>query len=180
MHCFSSKYNKSEYKCSPYTYLWLYDSVLAGAQLVTESFSALISFTLFFFFFLTVVYSFFSISKLSVTVHQLYVKENQVHSIYYPCARSGHVNIWLHKYRSRRLSCCLLSTMVSFSSSDYMIHKWVIIPGREGRSQWQHFSVYFRWACSVWALPVIACPILTSRSSGTKQGQTGTKVVKWL
>lgn len=56
----------------------------------------------------------------------------------------GYINIWLHKYCSWHLSCCFLSTLVLFSGSDYMIHKWVIIPGKEARSQWQYVSVYFR------------------------------------
>ena len=126
------------------------------------------------FFFIT-VYPFFSISKSSVIFYQFCVEKNQVHFIYYAHNMYGCINIWLHKYCSWHLSCCFLSSLVLFSGSDYMIHKWVIIPGKEARSQWQYVSVYFRSVRSMGVLPEILCPVLTSPSSRTKQDWTRTK-----
>lgn len=125
-------------------------------------------------FFIT-VYPFFSISKSSVIFHQFCMEKNQVHFIYYAYNMYGYISIRLHKYCSWHLSCCFLSTLVLFSGSDYMIHKWVIIPGKEARSQWQYVSVYFRLVRSMGVLPEILCPVLTGPSSRTKQDWTWTK-----
>lgn len=105
-------------------------------------------------------FSLFSISKSSVILLQLCVKKNQVHFIYYPYTMYGHINIWLDEYCSWHLSCCFSLHLGAFcSSSDYMIHEWVIIPGKEDRSQWQFISVYFRLVCRMWVLPKILCPV---------------------
>lgn len=111
------------------------------------------------------VFSLFSISKSSVILLQLCVKKNQVHFIYYPYTMYGHINIWLDEYCSWHLSCCFSLHLGAFcSSSDYMIHEWVIIPGKEDRSQWQFISVYFRLVCRMWVLPKILCPVRLPRT----------------
>lgn len=75
------------------------------------------------------------------------------------------------------LSCCFLSTLVLFSGSDYMTHKWVIIPGKgETRVSGRPSQcISFMLVHSMGVLPEISCPVLTSPFSRTKQDWLWTK-----